>query len=297
MKKSTKIILCLSAIFIALGAVLTVGSFAFGVDPVYAFQSGMLDFTIQQKRTTEFSSDGRYSIPAEGITELSVDWLDGTIEVEVYDGSEIILQETSSSLLNESNALMYTKKNDTLEVISAPSQYGITLSGICQGSKDLHIYLPQNIEWEKVQIDAQNSDISISRMTSSNLKVDVVDGDLSLSKVELEDLSFNSMEGNLIVKSSQIEKMDVDTTSGDINADLRICPQSIRFDTLNGDTKLYLPADSEFTIQMDTVSGNLNSDFSGIHKDEYFTVGSGTAQFKMDTSSGSVQVHKIESGK
>lgn len=297
MKKSTKILLCLSAIFVALGTVLTAGSLVFDMDPVYAFRSGMLDFTIRQKRTSEFSSDGRYVIPADGMTQLSVDWLDGEIEVEMYEGPEIILEETSSFVLDESNALMYTKKNDTLAITSAPSEYGISISGICQGSKELHIYLPQNIEWNKVQIDAQNSDISIGGLISSNLKADTVDGDLSLSEVELENLSFNSMGGNLIAKNSHVEKMNVDTTSGDMSMDLRICPQLIQFDTIDGDTQLYLPDDSEFTIQMDTVSGNLNSDFSGTHKDECFTVGSGAAQFDMNTASGSVQVHKTETKK
>ncbi len=47
MKKSTKILLCLSVAFIALGTILVLGSICFGADPVYAFQSGMLDFSIR----------------------------------------------------------------------------------------------------------------------------------------------------------------------------------------------------------------------------------------------------------
>lgn len=297
MKKSTKILLCFSTAFIALGGILTVGSFAFGVDPVYAFQSGMLDFTIQQKRTSEFSSDGRYSIPADEIAELSIDWLDGTIVVEVYDGSEIILQENGPFSLDESNALMYTKENDTLKISSAPSHSGLSLSGLGQESKELHIYLPKNEEWKKLQIDAQDADVSINEMNFSNLKVDVVDGDLSLSGVKLEDLAFSSLEGNLTVKGSQIEKINVDTTSGGVNASLISCPQSIQFDTLSGNVKLYLPDDSEFALQMDTVSGILDSDFVGAHSEEYFTVGTGAAQFKMNTTNGSVQIFKIEGEK
>lgn len=46
MNKNTKILLCLSAVFIALGTLLVVGSLILGVDPVYAFQSGLFNFTI-----------------------------------------------------------------------------------------------------------------------------------------------------------------------------------------------------------------------------------------------------------
>lgn len=293
MKKSTKILLCLSTSFIALGAILMVGSLALGVDPVYAFQSGMFDFNAQQKRTSEFSADGQYSVPADGITELSIDWLDGTIEVEVYDGSEIILQEIGSSALNESNSLMYTKEKNTLRIVSAPSQIGVFLSDTRYESKELHIYLPKNAEWNGLQIDAQDANIFINSMNFPNLKVDVVDGDLFLSKVKLENLSFNSVEGNLTVKDAQIEKIKADTTSGGMNASLTNSPQSILFDTLSGKAELYLPDDSEFVLQMDTISGILDSDFMGTYNGKYFTVGAGVAQFKMNTTSGSVQVLKI----
>lgn len=292
MKKSTKIMLCLSTVFIALGAILMVGSLAFGVDPVYAFQSGMFDFKVQQKRTSEFSVDGQYSVPADGITALSIDWLDGTIEVEVYDGSEIILQETNSAALNESNSLMYTREKNTLEIVSAPSQTGLFLSDT--GRKKLHIYLPKNIEWKRLQIDAQDTDISINSMNFQNLRVDVVAGDLSLSKVKLENLSFSSLEGNLTVEDAQIEKINVDTTSGGMTARLTNCPQSIQFDTLSGDTKLYLPYDSEFMLQMDTISGILDSAFVGTYNEDRFIVGNGSAQFKMSTTDGSVQLFKLK---
>ncbi len=292
MKKSTKILLCLATAFIALGAILTAGSMAFGVDPVYAFQSGMLDFKVEQKRTSEFSVDGQYSVPADGITALSIDWLDGTIEVEVYDGSEIILQETNSAALNESNSLMYTREKNTLEIVSAPSQTGLFLSDT--GRKKLHIYLPKNIEWKRLQIDAQDTDISINSMNFQNLRVDVVSGDLSLSKVDLGCLTFSSMEGNMTAKDSQIEKINADTTSGGITASLTNCPESIQFDTMSGDTKLYLPCDSTFMVQMDTISGTLDTDFVGTYSEDRFTVGNGNAQFQLSTTNGSVQILKNE---
>lgn len=292
MKKSTKILLCLATAFIALGAILTAGSMAFGVDPVYAFQSGMLDFKVEQKRTSEFSVDGQYSVPADGITALSIDWLDGTIEVEVYDGSEIILQETNSAALNESNSLMYTREKNTLEIVSAPSQSGLFLSDT--GRKKLHIYLPKSTEWKDIKIDAQDADISINGMIAATVKANVVDGDLSLSKVDLGCLTFSSMEGNMTAKDSQIEKINADTTSGGMTASLTNCPESIHFDTMSGDTKLYLPCDSTFMVQMDTISGTLDTDFVGTYSEDRFTVGNGNAQFQLSTTNGSVQILKNE---
>lgn len=294
MKKSTKILLCLSTAFIALGVILMVESLVFGVDPVYAFQSGMFNFQVQQKRSSEFSVDGQYSVPVDGITELSIDWLDGKVEVEVYDGSEIILKETSNSALNESNSLMYTRKNNTLEIVSGPSQVGLSLSEIGYNMKELHVYLPANIQWKGIQMDVQDADVSINSMDIQDFKMDVVDGDLFFSKVKLENLSFSSVEGNLIAEDSQLEKVNMDTVSGGITASLINCPQSIWFDTISGDTKLYLPNESEFMLQMDTVSGTMDTDFVGTHSEENFTVGNGSAQFNVSTSDGAVQILKNE---
>lgn len=292
MKKTTKILLGFATVFIAFGAVLVVGSLAFGVKPTYAIQSGALDFSIQEKRTSEFSQDGKYSIPADKLSELSVDWLNGTITVESYDGSEVILEEEGDFPLDKNNALMYTKENSALIINNAPSQIGISLSNAGVKNKELHIYLPEKIKWEKLKIDAQNTDIDINKLDIADVNIDVADGDFSLTDSVLEKLAFNSMEGNLTVKESQIEKVKADTTSGGINASFVSCPRSVMFDTLNGDAKMYLPKDSEFVLQMDTVSGTLDSEFSGIHSEECLTVGSGAAQFKMSTTDGSVQIGK-----
>ncbi len=293
MKKNTKILLCLSALFIALGALFMVGSLAFGVDPMCAFQSGMLDFKVQQKRTSEFSADGQYALSEDGIDELSIDWLDGSIEIEGYDGSEIILQESNTSGLNEDNSLMYTIDNNTLNIVSAPSQAGLFLSNTGREAKNLHIYLPKNNEWKDIKIDAQDADISINGMIAAAVKADVVDGDLSLSKVDLGHLTFGSMEGSLTAKASRIEQINADTTSGGITASLINCPSSIQFDTMSGDTELYLPNDSQFVVQMDTFSGTLDTDFVGTYNEDCFTVGNGNSQFKISTTNGSTAIHKI----
>ena len=295
MKKSTKILLCLSTVFIALGAILLVVSFALGANPVQAFERGMFDFTVQEARTSEFSQDGRYVIPAEGIENLYIDWIDGKIEIEAYDGSEIILEETASTL-DENNALMYELDNSSLEIDHAPSRNGFSLSGIKTGSKDLHVYLPKSIAWKNVEVDAVDVDITVADMVISNLNVDLVDGDLSLSDVKLEDLFFDSMSGNFTAKGSQIEKIKVDTTSGRINASLTNCPRSIQFDTLSGDTKLYLPDNSEFELQVDTFSGDFASDFTGIYNEDHFTVGNGSARFEINTTNGSVEIQKSGDG-
>ncbi len=291
MKKSTKILLCLSAVFIGLGAILTVSALCLGVKPVSAFESGIFDFTVQEAGTSEFSQDGRYVISADGIENLYIDWVDGKIEIEAYDGSEIILEE-SASTLDENNSLVYRLDNKSLEINSAASRSGFRVSGIRTLSKDLHIYLPKSIAWKNVEVGGVDVDITVSDMVISNLNADFVDGELSLSNVKLEDMFFDSMAGNFTAKGSQIKKIKVDTTSGRINADLTNCPDSIKFDTLSGDVRLYLPHDSEFSLELDALSRSFNSDFEGVYSDSQFTVGNGKAQFAIDSVSSSVQILK-----
>ncbi len=292
MKKSTKILLCISAASIALGVVLLAAGIALGADPAYALQSGMLDLTLQKERTQPVSPDGRYALPAEGLTGLSIDWVDGRVVVETYDGDEILFQETASCGLDEGSALAYEVRDHILYIDSTPTEVGLFLSGTFPKDKELHVYLPKAAGWRELEISAVDADVAVSGAHLAKLKADLTAGDLTLSQTELEELSFSSVSGDLRVSGAQAEKVHVSTTSGALEAQLERCPQSIHFDTVSGNAALYLPEDSAFTVQLDTVSGVLESDFPSIQRDDTFTVGDGSARFDMETTSGSVQIRR-----
>lgn len=44
---------------------------------------------------------GGASLPADGIREIEIEWIAGEVEIECYDGSEIVFSETSAEQLSE----------------------------------------------------------------------------------------------------------------------------------------------------------------------------------------------------
>ncbi len=267
MKKSTKILLCLCVVFIALGTLLILGGIIAGVDPIRAFNEGIMDFTLIENRTSEFSPDGHYTIPANDVSELYIDWNNGKITIEPYDGTDIILEESGCTAFNEHNSLTYSLGKDTLKISSFPMITGLSFAGYQHSSdnscsdKELHIFVPHTIKWNVIDVAASDTDIF------------------------LHDTDFEKLA------------VDADSVTGNLTGAFTLCPQTINFSTLSGDTKLYLPADSQFIVHMDTLSGELKSDFSGTYHAEEYTVGNGSAQFSLDTTDGSIQILKVEASR
>lgn len=294
MKKSTKILLYLSVIFLTLGVILILGSFAFHINIPRAFKSGMYDFTIQEKRTNKLSKGGNYSISSKDITELNIDWVDGNIIIEPYDGSKIKFKETSTTKINEKNALIYKKKKNSLTINHSPSHFGASFSIFNQKTKNLHIYLPEDIALNQIKINIVDSNTSIKNLDFSSLIVDDVDGNLTLSSVIIDNLDYESVDGNLTIKDSQTKDFKMESISGSMDVALTHCPESIYFDSVDGDANIYLPDDSEFTVDMDFIDGDFNSDFNSTIKDNSFTTGSGSSKFTLETIDGSVNIKRLE---
>lgn len=296
MKKSTKTLLILSVVFISLGTLLTVGSMMFGVNPLDAIRSGAMDVPIYKNRTAEFSADGRYTIPANGVKEVSIDWLAGDITIEPYDGTDIILEETSSAPFTENSSLDYTFRTDELNISYGPTQLGLSLGNpSLDASKELHILLPSTVKLSDLSIDSASSNVSIQGVSPLELDVNTVSGNLNVANAVIGGLSFDSASGGVTITDSNVQEIDADTVSGSLDASVMVCPMEVSFSTSSGDITLTLPADSQFRLSLDTASGQINSDFQGVYQGNIYMVGTGFGEFEVDSISGSVNIHQAAS--
>lgn len=292
MKKSKKILLCIAAVCISLGTIFTVIGIAAGVSPVKAFHEGIFDFSLGGKRTSAYSPDGRYEIPAEGLRRLDISWCDGEVTIERYEGETIVLEESCSVPFDEKNSLVYEEKNGTLKLSEMPGKVEIRMSPIAYEPKDLHIFIPRDMLAEKVSVSGLDTDIRVEGLSASELNIDVTDGDLSLHRGELDRLKFNALDGGVTVRDAKIREVSVDTIAGGIVGDFSLCPQELHFNTMSGDVRLILPEDSQFRCSLDTMAGHLDSAFPGAYQDDLYVVGDGSAELTIDTIDGSVSLEK-----
>lgn len=331
MKKSTKILLWISAGFISLGIILTAGGVLTGANPIKAFREGMMDFTIYERRSNKFSPDGRYVVPADNVKEIDIDWMDGSITIEPYDGTEVIIEEKCNKPFDEHNSLTYSKQKDILAISYAPHQTGISFKVRESAlNKNLHIMIPGNIKCKKIELSAAGSDIVLKNINAKYVEADIldgdflmtdtvlesllldsaggslkteesdigiveadtVDGDLSVSDLNSEKLSFNTAGGNLKVMDSHIKDISFEAIDGNFNGNFKTCPEKVCIDTAGGNSEIYLPEDSSFTARIDSLDGKIDSDFSGTYSQGVYTVGSGSAQIDVDTISGELRIFK-----
>src|SRR5699024_8149588 len=66
--------------------------------------------------TGDYRPSGEYTVSAEGIQAIEVDWVSGGVWIEPWDGEEILLTEESTVELDEETALCYEVVDSTLSI-------------------------------------------------------------------------------------------------------------------------------------------------------------------------------------
>lgn len=121
---------------------------------------------------------GNADISASELSSLSIDWVSGSVKVDVYDGNVIQIREDGASDLSDSDKAHYYYHDGTLDV-----RYRESVSG------DISVSIPGNSEFE-----AENDSVS---------------GDLTCSFA-------GTKKDDKFVCGSGINRYDFDTVSGDV---------------------------------------------------------------------------------
>ena len=297
MKPVVKIILCTLVVLLLAGALV----WAIGLDGAPVISLG----GSSDKNYTVCDASGELRLTEE-IRGLDIDWSSGNIDIKTHDGKEIIVRETAQD--NESDRLRYRVENGTLYIRQRKS--GIVVFGINKG-KDLEILLPEG-QYELIELDVASAEMSLRDIQADRLDVDSASGDLEVYGCDFSFAEFDSASGSLDLDSSNVGKFEMDTASG--GAKLSGQVESVSFDSASGDLTVVssvppvkidmasasacaetpLPADSEFTAELDSASGGLNVDgFSGSSRKDSYICGSGSADYEFSTASGDVTIRAL----
>ncbi|MGN1068429.1 MAG: DUF4097 family beta strand repeat-containing protein, partial [Christensenellales bacterium] len=152
---------------------------------------------------------GGASLPVDGIREIEIEWIAGEVEIECYDGSEIVFSETSAEQLSERQTMRYLVKDGELEIR-------------CCESKT--VQLPEKTL--TVQIPAS--------LIADELEADVVSASLTARGVQAREIKLESVSGNICADGLTAEKLQIDTVSG--IAEILRCDvaRKLKIDTVSG---------------------------------------------------------------
>ncbi|MDE5671261.1 MAG: helix-turn-helix domain-containing protein [Eubacterium sp.] len=218
---------------------------------------------------------GSGEVSANGITELSIDWISHNITVEYYDGDTISFSEPKQS--NPDYALRYRVDGNELKIKFCKS--GFKASN--PKNKELTVRLPQNLILNELEIDCVSADSNIKGIAANSFDVDTVSGNINadgkFNDIDIDGVSANSK----IITHAALREFDSDTVSGDCT--------------------VFVPADiGGFTINCDTVSGEVyTNDFKVTsikqsHGNGTYVYGDGSSEIKVNSVSGDFQIDAIK---
>ena len=237
------------------------------------------------------------------LSRIEVSWISGTVNIRPHDGEEIILRETGAK--DTDDEMRFRLQGGTLTV-------HFRKSGLFWGAtkhKTLELLIPQSQmqALQSVELDTASAEINVEGMDASLFSVDSASGavyakDCTFSSVEidsasgdctLEDCTVGAFEmdtaSGLATLSGTVETVEFDSASGDLSITSDVAPREIEVDTASGRSEITLPADAEFSAELDSASGDLRVEgFNGRSGKDSFVCGSGFNHYSFDSASGDV---------
>lgn len=245
MKKSTKIVLITAAALIVLGIIISSISLKDGanievrredgstnsvgemineaVDKAGSYIMEQIDDAnvtgsgdyVGERSWNEVSADNAYSVPAEGVSSLSIAWIAGAVEIVPVSGDEIKISETCENSLDDETALCWRVENGRLEIKYSARRDELPV-------KYLRIELPETVEFEDVAVDMTTSGVSAEGLTVKKLTV-------------------GSVSGNLIFRNCTVGTVVAETVSGEVQIGMRNADAKLKINTVSGNVSLLVP--------------------------------------------------------
>lgn len=224
-----------------------------------------------------------YAVAADGIRDINIEWVSGTVVIEAGEGDDIVFAESSTSELEEVEKLTYTLRNGELTITFA--QQGLkTFSK----TKNLTVQLPAELVLNEIEVDTVSAAVEVTGGTAIELNLESTSGNF-LANGSFGKVSAETISGEVTLEGS-FASIEVDTTSGNLTVEESGTLAKLDVETVSGDVELSLPATAAFDLHYETASGELDSGGFALKQTsgENYTVGGGGNRFEVETVSGNL---------
>ena len=241
------------------------------------------------------------------IENIDVDWIAGKVELTADKGSSVRFSETASRAVSNAETMRYWLDGATLHI----KYYKSGLVDPINLSKTLTLSLPEGLTLSDLTVNTVSADALITDTAAQNIRIDTVSGridaagitadvvklDTVSGRVEVtlqgqtDTLSASSVSGAIALSANAVQDFDVGTTSGKVSLSFGNTPKTGKITTVSGAITLTVPADAEFTLKYNTVSGKFESSLPSTSDDKRYVFGTGSdGAYKVSTTSGSLRV-------
>lgn len=295
MSKTVKIALIVAGALVCTGMVFYCIAFAFGARFEKVWSGELLPepyfVNIGTVRNPEYrdwdnayASDGAYSVSANGLNSMDIKWVAGNVEINVYDGSEVLIQETAKVSIPEEKALRYGVENGMLYI-----QYCDKVTKANQIEKDLTVSIPRALaeDMNSFNFDAASASLSLSGITAEYFTFDSVSGRLEAASMLMDTVELNATSGSVHF-SGEYGRLDADSVSGEVTVESKKTAVSTSINTTSGSVTL---SGSCGELSIDTVSGRISSAEAVMA--QTLKINSTSGDVSLNGSIGSVDVNAV----
>ncbi|MGI5824136.1 MAG: DUF4097 family beta strand repeat-containing protein [Bacillota bacterium] len=242
--------------------------------------------------TVSYDHEELYSVGgaelSEEINALEINWPDGSITAEAYDGDTVQISEDGSG--SENAELRYYLDGGRLIVQYCKSNMGV--SGDVPHQKNLNIKIPRKTAEKLREIDISSTSgvVNLRGLGAENLTVDNISGGIDLQDMNIKTTQINTVSSDCNF-SGVCDNMSFDSTSGSLNMTCGAQPSVLYSSTMSGNVYLVLPAETAgFTATLSSLSTDFETDFFTSVSGDGYVYGDGSGDFSLDTVSGKFSV-------
>lgn len=239
--------------------------------------------------TGNMSSSG--SVPAEAVRDVEVQWISGSIKIQTGDVDQIHFSE--SGIYPEDKCMVWKQEGQKLiiqfekETVFNNIHFGTTFDY----GKDLIITVPTSWVADEIAIHSVSADVEAAELICQEIELENVSGKCEFTNCATDEFSLETVSGN-VTYVGKINTLSCEGVSAKCTATLSNHPREISMDGVSGDMILTLPADCGFRASMDSLSGNISTEFETSNNNGSYVFGDGSCIIDASTMSGNITIRK-----
>ncbi len=258
---------------------------------------------------------GGYTVSAASVNRIDIGWIAGSVEIVSGGTDQIRIKESALTGVIE-DEMRLTLKDGKL-TIQYCDEYKSIWKQFVSGNfnlsgKALVIELPESCALKELDVESVSANVTVEAAAAmTEIDVETISGHQTLMGLSGTTLSLSTVSGGLNAEDCAFDELDVESVSGDVKMEGRFdimdaqstsgnihlyctaVPRSIEAETVSAEITVYLPADAGFTAALDTVSGDIESEFAAVSSGKSMTAGDGACQCRFESVSGGVSIRKL----
>lgn len=157
-----------------------------------------------------------------------------------------------------------------------------------------NIDLKQTGDNKSVNVKSSSGKVSFTQVgTSDSVSIDSSSGGVTANVDRIDKMYVHVSSGKIYVEGNSIADLTSKSSSGHSDFRLKNAPMKADINSSSGGVSVYVPEDSDVTVNVSIASGEFNYDLPFAKNGKTYVAGNGTSDMKIHSSSGDVDFMKI----